>query len=136
MTVGLLGAALLALALDAGAVDKLARGSQAERGEAVSALVAAGDEGAVPVLRALLEGRLYAGAEGPVLILSGATFRDAVTGAPANVGEEVDKVTINDLHATVLHLLGLHHEKLTFRYSGRDFRLTDVAGEVVKALVA
>ncbi|MBI3853587.1 MAG: DUF1501 domain-containing protein [Verrucomicrobia bacterium] len=48
----------------------------------------------------------------------------------------VDKVTINDLHATILHLLGLHHEKLTFRYSGRDFRLTDVAGEVVKAVVA
>jgi len=47
----------------------------------------------------------------------------------------VDKVTINDLHATILHLLGLHHEKLTFRYSGRDFRLTDVAGEVVKAVV-
>ena len=93
---GLLAAALLALALDAGAVDKLARGSQAERGEAISALVAAGDEGAVPVLRALLEGRLYAGAEGPVLILSGATFRDAVTGAPANVGEDVDKVTINN----------------------------------------
>ncbi|MEO6182312.1 MAG: DUF1501 domain-containing protein [Verrucomicrobiota bacterium] len=48
----------------------------------------------------------------------------------------VDKVTINDLHATILHLLGMNHEKLTFRYSGRDFRLTDVAGEVVKAVLA
>lgn len=48
----------------------------------------------------------------------------------------VDKVSINDLHATILHLLGLNHEKLTFRYNGRDFRLTDVAGEVVKAVLA
>jgi len=48
----------------------------------------------------------------------------------------VDKVTVNDLHATILHLLGMNHEKLTFRYSGRDFRLTDVAGEVVKAVLA
>ncbi len=48
----------------------------------------------------------------------------------------VNKVTINDLHATILHLLGLNHEQLTFRYNGRDFRLTDVAGEVVKAVLA
>jgi len=43
----------------------------------------------------------------------------------------VNKVSVNDLHATVLHLLGIDHEKLTYRYNGRDFRLTDVAGEVV-----
>src|SRR5262249_23288796 len=43
-----------------------------------------------------------------------------------------NKVHVHDLHATVLHLLGLDHEKLTFRYSGRDFRLTDVSGQVVK----
>ncbi len=47
-----------------------------------------------------------------------------------------DKVSIHDLHATILHLLGLNHEKLTFRYAGRDFRLTDVKGEVVKGVVA
>lgn len=45
------------------------------------------------------------------------------------------KVHIHDLHATLLHLLGLDHEALTFRYGGRDFRLTDIHGEVVKALV-
>ena len=39
-------------------------------------------------------------------------------------------------HATLLHLLGLNHERLTFRYSGRDFRLTDVSGEVVKTILA
>lgn len=47
-----------------------------------------------------------------------------------------DKVHIHDWHATVLHLLGLDHEKLTYRYAGRDFRLTDVHGEVVKAILA
>jgi Protein of unknown function (DUF1501) len=47
----------------------------------------------------------------------------------------IDKVHMHDLHATILHLLGLHHEKLTFRYSGRDFRLTDVHGRVVKEII-
>jgi len=46
------------------------------------------------------------------------------------------KVSVNDLHATILHLLGLDHEKLTYRYSGRDFRLTDVSGTVVKDILA
>jgi hypothetical protein len=45
------------------------------------------------------------------------------------------KVHVHDLHATILHQLGLDHEKLTYRYSGRDFRLTDVAGRVVKEVV-
>ena len=47
-----------------------------------------------------------------------------------------NKVHMHDLHATILHLLGLDHEKLTFRYTGRDFRLTDVHGRVVKDLFA
>ena len=46
------------------------------------------------------------------------------------------KVSVHDLHATILHLLGLDHEKLTYRFNGRDFRLTDVEGEVVKAILA
>ncbi len=46
------------------------------------------------------------------------------------------KVQIHDLHATMLALLGLDHEKLTFNYAGRDFRLTDVSGEVVQAVMA
>lgn len=51
--------------------------------------------------------------------------------------EGVDgRVHIHDLHATMLHLLGLDHEKLTFRYSGRDFRLTDVKGRVVSEILA
>ncbi len=47
-----------------------------------------------------------------------------------------DKVHVHDLHATLLHLLGLNHEKLTYRHAGRDFRLTDVYGRVVKEIVA
>ena len=43
---------------------------------------------------------------------------------------------IHDLHATVLHLMGLDHTRLTYRYSGRDFRLTDVHGELVKEIIA
>jgi hypothetical protein len=46
-----------------------------------------------------------------------------------------NKVQIHDLHATILALLGLDHEKLTFNYAGRDFRLTDVHGEVVKSIM-
>ena len=47
-----------------------------------------------------------------------------------------DRVSVNDLHATILHLLGLDHERLTYRYNGRDFRLTDVAGKVVESVLA
>ena len=45
-------------------------------------------------------------------------------------------VHVNDLHATILQLMGVDHKKLTFRFGGRDFRLTDVAGEVVKEALA
>ena len=47
-----------------------------------------------------------------------------------------DRMHIHDLHATILHLMGLDHEKLTYRYSGRDFRLTDVAGVVAEKIFA
>ena len=47
-----------------------------------------------------------------------------------------DKVHIHDLHATILHLLGIDHERLTYRYAARDFRLTDVEGRVVKEIIA
>ncbi len=46
------------------------------------------------------------------------------------------KVHVHDFHATILHLLGIDHERLTYRYSGRDYRLTDVAGEVVRGILA
>jgi hypothetical protein len=46
------------------------------------------------------------------------------------------KVTVNDFHATMLHLLGIDHERFTYRFQGRDYRLTNVAGEVVKPILA
>jgi hypothetical protein len=61
-----------------------------------------------------------------------------VHGATDELGIDAvtDRVHVHDLHATILHLMGLDHERLTFRYSGRDFRLTDVHGNVVKAILA
>ena len=47
-----------------------------------------------------------------------------------------NRVHVHDLHATILHLLGLDHTRLTYRYAGRDFRLTDVSGNVVRAILA
>ena len=47
-----------------------------------------------------------------------------------------DRVHVHDFHATILHLLGLDHERLTYRHAGRDYRLTDVAGRVVREILA
>jgi hypothetical protein len=47
-----------------------------------------------------------------------------------------DKVHVHDLQATILHLLGFDHERLTYRYQGRDFRLTDVHGHLVDSILA
>jgi uncharacterized protein (DUF1501 family) len=49
---------------------------------------------------------------------------------------EVSKVHVHDLHATMLQLCGIDHKRLTFRAQGRDFRLTDVSGEVIKPILA
>ena len=46
-----------------------------------------------------------------------------------------DKVHVHDFQATLLHLLGFDHEKLTYRFQGRDYRLTDVHGKVIKEIV-
>ncbi len=61
-----------------------------------------------------------------------------IYGATDEIGYHAveDRMHIHDFHATVLHLLGLDHEKLTYRYSGRDFRLTDVAGVVANKVIA
>ncbi|MCH2590430.1 MAG: DUF1501 domain-containing protein, partial [Planctomycetales bacterium] len=47
-----------------------------------------------------------------------------------------NRAHVRDLHATILHLMGLDHQKLTFRHSGRDFRLTDVGGQVIQDVIA
>ncbi len=68
----------------------------------------------------------------------GGLKRGHVHGATDEFGfRAVEKpVSVHDMHATLLHLLSLNHEQLTYRYSGRDFRLTDVEGEVVKEIIA
>lgn len=70
---------------------------------------------------------------------AGGGIRPGITiGATDELGFNVveDPVHVHDLQATILHLLGIDHEQLTFRYQGRDFRLTDVHGHVVKKLLA
>jgi len=71
--------------------------------------------------------------------MAGGGVRPGMTyGATDDLGyNAVDNVvSVHDFHATMLHLLGIHHKKLTFRYQGRDFRLTDVHGEVVHPVIA
>ena len=70
--------------------------------------------------------------------LAGGGVQAGVTvGRPDELGYNIveDPVEVHDLHATVLHLMGIDHEKLTYRFQGRDFRLTDVYGKVVSKLV-
>jgi uncharacterized protein (DUF1501 family) len=72
-------------------------------------------------------------------LLAGAGIKGGMTyGATDDFGfKAIDKpVHPHDLQATILHLFGLDHTKLTYRYSGRDFRLTDVEGEVIKDILA
>jgi hypothetical protein len=73
-----------------------------------------------------------------MLLAGGGVKGGMVYGASDELGMKVaeNPVHVHDFHATILHLLGLDHEKLTYRYAGRDFRLTDVHGEVVTDIIA
>jgi hypothetical protein len=73
-----------------------------------------------------------------MLLAGGGVKGGMVYGASDEFGMHAieNPVHVHDLHATILHLLGLDHEKLTYRYAGRDFRLTDVHGRVVKEIIA
>ena len=78
-------------------------------------------------------------AKGFTTVLAGGAVRGGtVFGATDEFGAAAieNKVHIHDLHATILALLGFDHQKLTYRYNGRDFRLTDVSGQVVKDVIA
>ena len=71
--------------------------------------------------------------------LAGAGIKPGVVhGSTDDFGYNVAEhpIHVNDLHATILHCLGIDHERLTYRFGGRDFRLTDVAGEVVREVLA
>jgi hypothetical protein len=71
-------------------------------------------------------------------LAGGGVRRGATIGTTDDLGYRVaeDPVHVHDLHATILHLLGLDHTRLTYRYQGRDFRLTDVHGHLVEKLLA
>jgi uncharacterized protein (DUF1501 family) len=73
-----------------------------------------------------------------VWLAGGGTKGGYIHGATDDLGVHAveNRMDVHDLHATILHLLGMNHEQLTFRYSGRDFRLTDVYGNVVHDLIA
>ena len=73
-----------------------------------------------------------------VVMAGGGVKGGVVHGATDELGAEsiTDKVHVHDLHATMLHCLGFDHTKLTYRFNGRDFRLTDTAGEVVRPILA
>jgi hypothetical protein len=73
-----------------------------------------------------------------VVMAGGGVKPGVVHGATDEFGAAAvkDKVHVHDLHATILHCLGLDHTKLTYRFNGRDFRLTDVAGNIVKPILA
>jgi hypothetical protein len=85
-----------------------------------------------------LDGRDH-NAKGYTMFLAGGGSKGGFKfGATDEYGYEAveDRVHLHDLHATILHLLGLDHERLTYRYAGRDFRLTDVYGNIVHEVVS
>jgi uncharacterized protein (DUF1501 family) len=83
-------------------------------------------------------GRTHNGRAFSLWMAGGGVKGGTVYGATDELGDRAvtDKVHIHDLHATILNLLGFDHEKLTYRYNGRDFRLTDVYGNVVQKIIA
>ena len=87
---------------------------------------------------ALLDVLLYHVVDGAVPAETANTLEAAPTlqGSEVTVSVVDGKVHIHDLHATMLHLLGIDHTQLTWNHLGRDFRLTDVHGSVVKEILA
>jgi hypothetical protein len=97
-----------------------------------------GEFGRTPYAEKNGTGRDHNPAGFSIWLAGGGFKRGAAYGETDEYGHHavVDKVHMRDLHATLLHALGLDHEKLTYRYAGRDFRLTDVSGNVVHDLFA
>ncbi len=129
-------------AVHARAVDRPIAGLLADlkaRGLLEDTLVWWGSEfGRTPYAQKLGTGRDH-NPDGFTVWLAGAGVKPGFAfGATDPLGHraEQDKVHMHDLHATILHLLGLDHERLTYRYAGRDFRLTDVHGRVVTEIFA
>jgi hypothetical protein len=115
-----------------------------ERGLLQDTLVILGTEfGRTPAVQNSSTIKLHAGRDhnsyGYTILLAGGGVKGGMTyGATDDFGYHAveNKVHVHDLNATILHLMGLDHTKLTYRYSGRDFRLTDVHGNVVREILA
>ncbi len=107
-----------------------------------TAVVCCGEFGRLPVAQKKPDGDSIGRDHNPDVFTAWMAGAGVKGGAHHGSSDEVGhkaaegRVHVNDLHATMLHLAGLDHERLTYRYSGRDFRLTDVAGEVVREVLA
>jgi hypothetical protein len=116
----------------------------ADRGLLKETLVVLGTEfGRTPAVQNSSTIKLHAGRDhnsyGYTILLAGGGIRGGMTyGATDDFGYHAveNKVHVHDLNATILHLMGLDHMRLTYKYSGRDFRLTDVHGNVVNKILA
>ncbi|MFN0019167.1 MAG: DUF1501 domain-containing protein, partial [Pirellulaceae bacterium] len=109
-----------------------------QRGLLDSTLVIWGGEfGRLPIVQTGGTGRDHNPHAFTFWLAGGGAKGGTLYGATDEIGHKAveNRVHVNDLHATILHLLGLDHLKLTYRLNGRDFRLTDVAGRVVKEVV-
>lgn len=103
----------------------------------------AGEFGRTPTVELTVEGKAQSGRDHnhygfSVWLAGGGVRGGTIYGSTDEFGFKAleNPTSVHDLHATILHLMGLDHERLTFRYAGRDFRLTDVHGRVVKDILA
>jgi hypothetical protein len=101
-------------------------------------IVGMGEFGRTPWTDLTPEGRGHHAPAFTVLLAGGGVKGGYSYGATDEYGEKITEnpVHVHDFHATILHVLGLDHTRLTYRYSGRDFRLTDVHGRVIKDILA
>jgi hypothetical protein len=97
-----------------------------------------GEFGRTPMVQGGDDGRDHHPNAFTMWLAGGGVKRGLTLGETDDLGFNAvrDRVHVHDLHATILHLLGFDHTRLTYRFQGRDFRLTDVAGNVVKELLA
>jgi hypothetical protein len=97
-----------------------------------------GEFGRTPMVQGGNDGRDHHPNAFTMWFAGGGMKRGAVIGSTDELGFNAveNKVHVHDLHATMLHLLGFDHTKLTYRFQGRDFRLTDVSGSVIKEMMA
>ena len=97
-----------------------------------------GEFGRTPMVQGGNDGRDHHPNAFTMWFAGGGMKRGALIGSTDELGFNAveNKVHVHDLHATMLHLLGFDHTKLTYRFQGRDFRLTDVHGDVIKELIA